>query len=451
MAKEGPEQKTATRRTPTSTTTELRRYALTVEAGPDAGATFTIDPAKAAVVHIGKSEACAIRLGDPAVSRRHATLTVEPDGLRVVDAGSTNGTFVGTVRLVEAKLASGERLRVGDDVIRVEAAASEAVRLPDADRFGRVIGGSPAMRRLYPLLERLALTDVPVVIEGETGTGKEVVAEALHEMGARASGPYVVFDCTAVSPSLLEAALFGHERGAFTGAVAARPGVFEQAEGGTLLIDEIGDLELGLQAKLLRAVQRGEVQRIGGSSWRRVDVRVVAATRRDLEQEIQAGRFRDDLYYRLCVARVELPPLRSREGDVARLAGHFWKALGGAGEIPAEFLARLEGYGWPGNVRELHNAVARRVALGELEMPGGTPEEASAIAAPTPRDHDVLDAIASAGLTFAEAKERAIAAFTERYVARVLAEHGGNVTRAAAASGIARRYFHILKARSGSA
>ena len=178
--------------------------------------------------------------------------------------------------------------------------------------FGRFIGRSPAVTRLYPLLRKLAAADVPLVIEGETGTGKEALAEAIHDAGGRAGRPMVVFDCTAVPASLLEAALFGHERGAFTGADTARPGIFEEADGGTLLIDEIGDLDLGLQSRLLRVIQKGEVRRIGGNRWVKVDVRIIAATRRNLDEEVLAGRFRDDLFFRLAVARVELPALRER-------------------------------------------------------------------------------------------------------------------------------------------
>jgi transcriptional regulator with GAF, ATPase, and Fis domain len=309
------------------------------------------------------------------------------------------------------------------------------------------------MRRLYPLLERLALSDVPVVIEGETGTGKEVVAEALHERGARAAGPYVVFDCTAVAPTLVEAQLFGYEKGAFTGAVTARPGVFEQADGGTLLIDEIGDLDLALQAKLLRAVQRGEVQRLGSTRWTKVDVRLLAATRRDLEREIQAGRFRDDLYYRLCVARVALPPLRERAGDVELLARSFWGHLGGTGTLPEELEEQLTAYGWPGNVRELFNVIARRVALGDLAVaprPSVTADQGSSPPEVVSRsERDIIDDVIQRALPFAKARQHVLDAFIERYVAWVLDQHGGNVTRAAAASGIARRYFYVLRSRKG--
>jgi DNA-binding NtrC family response regulator len=315
-----------------------------------------------------------------------------------------------------------------------------------ASGFGRVIGSSPAMRRLYPLLERLAQSSVPVVIEGETGTGKEVLAESLHAAGPRSSQPFVVFDCTAVAPNLVEAALFGHERGAFTGAIAAKRGVFEEAHGGTLLIDEIGDLELSLQASLLRALECSEVRRIGGSGFTRVDVRVLATTRRNLEREVQAGRFRDDLFFRLAVTRIELPPLRRRKGDIETLARYFWGRLSrGASEVPAEFVQSLETYDWPGNVRELHNAVARRFALGEL----AGPVAASKVVLDDPDGgSEPYREILGLELPLPLARRRLLEDFERYYVERVLARFSGNVTRAAQAAGIARRNFQLRRARA---
>jgi DNA-binding NtrC family response regulator len=291
------------------------------------------------------------------------------------------------------------------------------------------------------LFERLASSVVPVVIEGETGTGKEVLAESLHEQGPRRSGPFVVFDCTAVPPTLVESELFGHERGAFTGAVATRKGVFEQAHTGTLLIDEIGDLDLALQPKLLRVIERSEVRRVGGAQPIQVDVRILAATRRDLDREVAAGRFRDDLFHRLAVARVELPPLRRRRGDVVVLAQHFATELGGEdASLPPTVLWRFSDYGWPGNVRELRNAVARYLAIGELYA-GARGSEMS------PAEGSLLERILELGLPLAEARRRLLDEFEPLYVAHMLRLHGGNVTRAAAASGVARRYFQILKSR----
>jgi DNA-binding NtrC family response regulator len=268
-----------------------------------------------------------------------------------------------------------------------------------------------------------------------------MLAESIHEKSARASGPFVVFDCTAAPPGLIESELFGHERGAFTGAVSSRAGCFEEAHRGTLLIDEIGDLAPALQPKLLRAIERREVRRVGGGVVK-VDVRILAATRRDLDREVQLGAFRDDLFFRLAVARIELPPLRARRGDVAMLAHEFWRQLGGSGEAPYDLVQRFERYGWPGNVRELCNAVARHLALGDEVEPRGA---RASVAAPT---SDVVAEVLAANLPFPRARDRVLAEFEKRYVARLLAEHGGVVARAAAASGIARRYFNILLARS---
>ncbi|MFO0589479.1 MAG: sigma 54-interacting transcriptional regulator [Polyangiaceae bacterium] len=426
-------------------------FTLRVVAGPDVGATFDIPPSHPSRVLVGQSQSADFCLHDREVSRRHLGLDVADGRLRLADLGSSNGTRVNGVSVVEALLEGGERIDLGGTSIAVQRSerATDSP-LSAATGFGKTVGASPAMRRLYPLCERLAAAAVPVVIEGETGTGKEVLAESLHEMGPRAGGPFAVFDCTAVPPNLVESALFGHERGAFTGATEARRGVFEEAHGGTLLIDEIGDLDVELQAKLLRALERSEVRRIGGKSWIRVDVRVLAATRRDLDQEVAAGRFRDDLFYRLAVARIELPPLRHRAGDVDLLARTFWKRLASAGEqAPEDFFARLASYTWPGNVRELFNAVSRRVALGDLgDMDGTFARPPSAAAPQSAAGGDVIGSILAENLPFPRAREKLVDVFERRYVEDVLQRHGGNVARAAAASGIARRYFQIIQARA---
>jgi DNA-binding NtrC family response regulator len=291
----------------------------------------------------------------------------------------------------------------------------------------------------------LAKSDVPVLLEGETGTGKELLAEALHEASARANGPFVVFDCSAISPSLVESQLFGHERGAFTGAAQMRKGVFELADGGTLFIDEIGDLDIALQARLLRAIERGEVCRLGSERWIKVNVRILAATRRDLDREVQAGRFRDDLFFRLAVARIELPALRRRHGDIALLSRQFWDALGGKGRpLPYELFERFEEYAWPGNVRELYNAVARSLALGDLAEFDTPPSDDAS------HEPDVVDRIIDLDLPLPRAKQRMMAEFERRYVERILSRHAGDARRAAEASGIARRYFNLLRARHGA-
>ncbi|MFT3769805.1 MAG: sigma 54-interacting transcriptional regulator [Minicystis sp.] len=436
-------------------------YSLTVIEGPDAGKSLVIAPGQPSRALVGQSPACALRLADRLVSRRHAAFELVGSRLRLTDLASTNGTFIHGLTLLDAYLTGGELVRLGETTIRVDLVGHGAAeQLTAATRFGKIVGASPEMRRLYPLCERIAASSVPVIIEGETGTGKEVLAESLHEQGTRSNAAFVVFDCTAVAPNLVESALFGHERGAFTGATESRRGVFEEAHGGTLLLDELGDLDLPLQAKLLRALERGEVQRVGSNRWIKVDVRVLAATRRDLDREIQLGRFRDDLYFRLAVARIELPPLRRRTGDVTVLAHHFWKRLASPNvPFPADFGARLEAYDWPGNVRELYNAVARRVALGELApIPTARPVASEAPPSqsfaptfpappPAPASANPIEAVLSLDLPLVRARERVVEEFERRYVQRILAQHGGNVTSAAAASGIARRYFQLLKAK----
>ncbi len=445
-------------------------FSVHVTAGPDLGASISLDAETPAPLLVGKSPACALRLSDPHVSRRHLALSIEGGALRVVDLGSSNGSHVNGLQFTDVFVAGGELIKIGDTELSVRAVdptLSERTRpnpnkrptLSTAARFGKFVGHSVEVRRLFPIFERLARADVPLIIEGETGTGKEVLAESLHEQGPRASKPFVVFDCTAVPPTLMESALFGHERGAFTGAVQTRKGVFEQADGGTLFLDEIGDLELSLQAKLLRAIERSEVQRVGGDRWIRVDVRLLAATRRDLDRAVANGQFRDDLFFRLAVARVELPPLRSRHGDIAALARHFWRvqedqSQGEERPFPASFLARNAGYAWPGNVRELANAIAREHALGDLhdDADAGVPESGEPGLGATLRledEPDVMGAVLAMDLPLTAAREKLVAAFERRYVARVVERHGGNVSRAAAASGLARRYFQLLRQRHG--
>jgi transcriptional regulator with GAF, ATPase, and Fis domain len=432
-----------------------QRRVLVIE-GPDAGKSFLLDPHAPARLLIGTSVVCGIRLTDQAVSRRHAAL--EPVGrrYRLTDLGSTNGTFVDGIAIVEAFLRADEIVRCGSTAFRIEAvegngegarSAASSSPLTSAVRFGRVQGASVAMRRMYPLLEKLAATRIPVLIEGETGTGKEMVGEAIYEKGGSV-GPFVVFDCTTVSPNLVEAELFGHERGAFTGAEATRRGIFEEAHGGTLLIDELGDLELPLQAKLLRVLDRGEVRRVGSNTPIAVDVRVLAATRRDLDKAILSGQFRDDLFHRLAVGRVEIPPLRERIGDVSMLARQFAKDFG-LSEIPAATMTRLEEYSWPGNVRELRNAVARFAALGAgsfallVDDPVRERSSPGAPAGAAPSRYEELFQ-----LPFAVARRKAQDDFDREYVESVLQKHNGSVTQAARASGVALRYFRLVKARS---
>jgi two-component system response regulator HydG len=416
---------------------------VNVVEGPDTGKQFKVDDFATQRVLIGQSPVCPVCLTDRAVSRRHAALEGDGTGVRLVDLESSNGTFVNGMRIRDVYLRGGETVRMGSSTLRFDVDAStHVVQAPEETRFHRVIGGSPEMRRLYPVFAQLAASDVPILIEGETGTGKEVLAESLHEASPRKDGPFVVFDCTTVSPTLLDSELFGHERGAFTGALTARRGLFEEAHKGTLFIDEIGDLDVSLQAKLLRAIERMEVRRVGGNKWTTVDVRIIAATRRDLDREVQAKRFRDDLFFRLAVARVELPPLRRRRGDIALLVQTFWTALGGdESQLSPDLIQRFEEHDWPGNVRELHNAVARQLALGHAASIQPVAESAD------PPHGDFLDRMVVSGKPLPAARQDVVTEFERRYVTHMLEVHGGHVGRAAEACGIGRRYFQMIRAK----
>ncbi|MEJ7733700.1 MAG: sigma 54-interacting transcriptional regulator [Polyangiaceae bacterium] len=420
-------------------------YVLVAIEGPDAGKSFTIDSAEPQRVLLGQSESCGVRLADRLVSRRHAALELAPPRLRITDLGSTNGTFVDGVAVADGWLRGGEVVRVGETAFRVDRGLSPQTRpSSSADRFGRLLGASPAMRRLHPLLERLAAAALPLLIEGEAGTGKELCAEVIHEVGPRATGPFVVFDC-AITAALAEAELFGSERTA--GLIAGRPGAFERAHRGTLLLIDVDRMEPAIQARLVHSVERGEVLRLGATQAIGVDVRVMSTTRRDLDAEVAAGRFRDDLFHRLAVTRVELPPLARRQGDVGLLARHFWSISGGDPRaLDPAMLAALDNESWPGNVRELETTIARRVALGDLAgVADGRADGAPPSSGPSPRDG--MEAVLARELPFSAARQAMLAEFERRYVSRVLERHGGNVTRAAAASGLARRYFQVLNAK----
>jgi DNA-binding NtrC family response regulator len=427
----------------------MRSFVLRIEAGAPAARVLRIDETTPSPLLVGSSQVCALQIHDARISRRHFSLEPAERGLRLRDLDSTNGTHVENVQVVEAVLEGGERIEIGSTVLRLERDRGRpAAELSTEAHFHGVFGASVRMRQLYPLFARLASSQIPIVLEGETGTGKEAVAEAIHAASPRAAGPFVVFDCTAAAQNLLESDLFGHERGAFTGAVGSRLGAFQQAQGGTLLIDEIGDLDLGLQPKLLRAIERMEVRPLGATHPVRVDVRLMAATRRDLDREVQDGRFRDDLFHRLAVARVELPPLRKRLGDISVLARHFWGELSGdntdssAREPPAELIRRWERDPWPGNVRQLRNAVARVLALGDSMAAF----EAS-LRAPADSPLDFIEQVLRQRLPLPVARERVVHEFERRYLDDALRAHEGNVTHAARDSGIALRYFQLLRSR----
>lgn len=426
-----------------------RRFTLVVVDGPEAGRRLEIAPDQGRVF-VGKSNAVQLQLTDPEVSRRHAAFEPTSSSLRITDCDSKNGTLVNGVSMLEALLVGGELLTIGATTLRVESSpgiGAELSPVPQfAVRFGRLVGASPQMRSLYPLLRRLASAMVPVLLEGETGTGKELTAEVIHEASPRALHPFVVIDLAAVAASEVEVYLFGTEGG--PGDVpAGTSGCFEMAENGTVFIDDVSELGDELQGKLVRVLERGEFRRVGSTRWRKANVRLICATRRDLEKEIHVGRFRDDLYYRLAVARVELPPLRRRENDIVFLAKYFWGRLGGPpSALTPEFLLRLEAHAWPGNVRELLNWLSRRLALGEMADAAARVSEPNLEPARNSCE-DSIQKLIDEGVHFTRGKERLCLEFERRFINHILEKCGGNVSRAAAASGIARRHFYAIKAR----
>jgi DNA-binding NtrC family response regulator len=393
------------------------------------------------VVRVGKHPDNDVVVDGGSVSRQHLELIPERDGVRVRDLGSKNGTYFDGARITEARLRAGAVLRLGGPTgieLSIEAETTARLEPSGARRFGPLIGASAAMRGVFAVLERTARSQATMLILGETGTGKEVCAQAIHQASPRASGPFVVVDCGAIPRALIESELFGHKRGAFTGADADRAGAFESAEGGTLFLDEIGELPIDLQPKLLRAVEGRTIQRLGEAHRRPIDVRVLAATHRELEREVQAGRFRQDLFFRLAVVTVRLPALRDRGDDVLELARHLLNELGQPDAIPLEggLAQALMAYAWPGNVRELRNALERAVHLGaEHAVPMGAAE---------PRRVAQADDAGDADLPFKEAKERLVLAFERAYVERLMTRHQGNISAASREADIDRNYLYRL-------
>jgi transcriptional regulator with GAF, ATPase, and Fis domain len=390
-----------------------------------------------AKVVLGSAAQADIVLADSAVSRLHAELEPRPDGPWITDLDSTNGTFVQEVLVTAARVPDGGRVRLGGVTITVRSAApAEPAELWPDERFGPLVGRSRAMRELFARLARIAPSDAPALIHGETGTGKELVAWAIHEASPRASGPFVIVDCGSLPETLLEAELFGHAKGAFTGAVAARAGGVESAEGGTVFLDEIGELPLAMQPKLLRAIESRTVRRLGETGHRKVDVRFIAATHRDLRALVNRGAFREDLYFRLAVLPALVPPLRDRPEDIPALVDHFLPPEARARMGP-ELARELGARALPGNVRELRNFVERALTFGTAEalaMPtapagaGGTDD-----LPPIPFDRP-----------FKEIRERWVNHLEREYVRELLRRHGGNVSAVAQAAGLARTYVHRL-------
>jgi DNA-binding NtrC family response regulator len=423
-----------------------RSCRLRVIFGPDAGVEASV-PAGGVVV--GAEQGADVVLADPAVSRRHCSVRPTPAGFEVADLGSRNGTFLDNIMITRAAVPMGAVIRAGSTLLQL-VPAEEAIAIPPSDRtsFGAMFGKSLAMRQIYAILERASASRAPVLLIGESGTGKELAARAIHEASPRRDGPFVVFDCGAASENLIESDLFGHVKGAFTGAQGDRQGAFERANGGTLFLDEIGDLPLGLQPKLLRALEAGEAMPLGGKKHERFDVRVVAATHHELAREVSRGAFRGDLYYRLAVVELHLPPLRQRLEDVEDLARAFLRREGvEEPSLRSPNLDRLLAYGWPGNVRELRNVIARAVALAP---PGARFAEMPILLAGAAAARSDAP-ITGADLPYHDAKAEVLARFEKDYLRDLLARSGNNISQAARIAGVGRKLLYTMLSRTGLA
>jgi DNA-binding NtrC family response regulator len=387
---------------------------------------------------VGTSPANELTLTDPTVSHYHLELRCE-DGVLIKDLGSRNGTFVGDVRVNEAVVPIGTRLRIGRTVLALLDATMTPPEepLPPPNVPG-LVTASPTMQEIGRTVERLAQSNVSVLIQGETGTGKELVARAIHEMSARARQPFVVVDPGALPATLIASQLFGHERGSFTGAEKRQEGAFELAHGGSIFLDEIGELPLAVQPALLGVLERRSFRRLGGKDDIQVDVRVISATNRDLRAEANQGTFRADLYYRLAVARIEIPALRERPEDIDPLVAHFAAEITGApGFLFSEAtMSALRGHRWTGNVRELRNVVESALAMGSINLNGlAQPAPPAASAATIPQ--------------YRAARAEALAAFERSYLRRLIETTGGNASAAARAASMDRPYLLSLLRRHG--
>jgi DNA-binding NtrC family response regulator len=417
----------------------FRRIVVQVEEGDDMGKWAASGGEELA---IGSAAGNDLVLTDATVSRHHCSITARADGFVLRDLASMNGTFLGGFRIETAYLKHGASLRVGRTKLRFQQ-LEEEIREPlsEADRFGTVLGRSAPMRRIFALMPKLAASDTTLLIEGETGTGKGLLARAIHEAGPRAQLPFVVIDCASIPATLVESELFGHMRGSFTGAHADRPGAFEAASGGTVFLDEIGELPLDMQPKLLRALEDRRVKRIGGTQPVELDVRVIAATNRDLRAEVNRGGFRADLYYRLHIAHLRVPPLRDRREDIELYVHHFFEQLApDEPSPPRELVASLARQDFPGNVRELRAAIERAVLLGaESLAPAGPGDDRAALDAPA------FDPSTS----FRVAKERAMAAWERAYLRDLLEACHGNISKAARVARMDRNHLRELLRRRG--
>jgi two-component system response regulator GlrR len=423
----------------------LRRHPLrlAVTAGPDRKLVRELSGER---IVVGTHESCDLVLTDPTVSRQHLEISLVPQGWAVCDLDSRNGTFIGDLRVREVIVSRETKIQLGATQLRVEPLrAAVDLAVGDAERFGPLLGRSAVMRRLFEVLTRLAPSDATVLITGESGTGKEVAARAIHEASPRRHKPFVVVDCGGLPANLIESELYGHQRGAFTGATHARDGAFVAADGGTLFLDELGELPLELQTRLLGALERRQVQPLGSNRPRSVDTRVIAATNRDLRKEVNRGSFRADLYFRLAVMNVHMPALREHSEDIPQYVAAMlaeWAEGGSSVQLDAETVARLQAQPWPGNVRELRNTVERAVVLGELSAP--------AESAPTQlQARESGAAGVDPTIPFKVGKAALIEQYERSYIEALMQRFEQNITRATRAAEIDRVYLLRLLDKYG--
>jgi DNA-binding NtrC family response regulator len=431
-----------------------RSFRLRVVSGPDQGKEHMLDEG---TTMVGTHADNDLVITDATVSRYHLEVRVRRDGIEIRDLDTTNGTKHGGARVTQIVLTGAARLRLGKHTeVDVEPVDSN-VELGEwaSDRFGDVLGSTAPMKRLFALLAKAAPTEATILLQGETGTGKEAIAEAVHRASRRSKGPFVVVDCGSIPHELIASELFGHARGSFTGAATDKQGLIEAANHGTLFLDEIGELALDLQPQLLRVLDRRQVRRVGETQSVDVDIRVIAATHRDLRAMVRTGQFREDLYYRLAVVATSVPPLRDRKADIPALATWFAEKMGrGSFAQSPALLDQLQRHDWPGNVRELRNVVERALSLGDSALADIGAEDAR-----TPIPGEAGESVASAGkrqsnpdvleLPFKEAKAQLVEAFERDYLQALLARHHGNISRAASEAGIDRNYIHRLVKKYG--
>ncbi len=433
----------------------LRKCQLSVIEGPDKGKKYSLVKS---VTKVGKKENNDFIITDTTVSRNHLEIEYTSDSFLLHDQGSTNGTYVNGTRVKEAYLVPGDRIKVGNTVFEFVAFEEKVKIEPSASEiFGAMVGRSLKMRQIFGILEKISPSLATVVIEGETGTGKELVARAIHENSPRKNRSFVVFDCSSVAPNLIESELFGHEKGSFTGAVKARRGAFEEANGGTIFLDEIGELTLDLQPKLLRALESREIRRVGTNIQVPIDVRVVCATNRNLKREVNEGRFREDLYYRLSVVKILLPPLRERPEDIPLIVERFL-TLGKFNRKPDgnlrltkvddEALKALQRYQWPGNVRELQNIIERAGSISDKDSI--TKDHVDFVFSELEQEDERTEKLqVMKDVPFKEAKQKVVEVFERDYLLDLLRRNGYNLSKAAREAGIDRKHIRNLLKKYG--